>query len=69
MVDNLDNFYWTGVISFWTSCLKSGVMGQTTGQSHRSKIRPAENFVNKCYWQYQFKLGVGEKRKSGRKEK
>ena len=33
----------------WTSCLKLGVMGQTTGQSYRSKSRPGEYFVNKCY--------------------
>ena len=52
----------------WTSCLKSGFMCQTTGQSYRSKSRPAEYFVNKCYWCY-FMLGFGEKRKSGRKEK
>ena len=41
-------------------------------QSYRSKSRPAEYFVNKCYWcywQYQFMLVVGEKRWSGRKEK
>ena len=39
-------------------------MDQTTGQSYRSKSRPAEFFVNKCYWcywQYQFMLGL-EKR-------
>ena len=49
-----------------------GVMDQNTGQSYRSKSRPAEYCVNKsywCYWQCQFMLGVGEKRKSGRKEK
>ena len=40
-----------------------GVMGQTTGQSYRSKSRPAEYFVNRCYWQYQFMLRVGEKRR------
>ena len=38
------------------------VRGQTTQQSYRRKSRPAEYFVNKCYWQYQFMLGVGEKR-------
>ena len=49
-----------------------GVMGQNTGQSYGSKSRSVEYFVNKrylCYWQYQFMLGVGEKRKSGRNEK
>ena len=53
------------------NCLKLEVMGHTTGQSYRSKSRPAEYFVYKCYWcywQYQFMLGLGEKRKSGRKK-
>ena len=40
-----------------------------TGQSCRSKSRPAKYFVNKCYWQYQFILRAGEKRKSVMNEK
>ena len=62
VVDNLDDWFWIGVISLWTSCLKLGVMGHTTGQSYRSKSRPAEYFVNKCYWQYQFICWGLEKR-------
>ena len=35
VVNDLDNWHWTGVkMSRWRSCLKSGVMGQTTGQSY-----------------------------------
>ena len=40
-----------------------GVMGQTTELSYRSKRRPAEYFVNKCYWRYHFGVWRKEKEK------